>query len=195
MPGKKITRIEFPPKPSAQIAPVPLKRVAAYVRVSTAKDAQENSLQAQHEYYTRYIMRHSDWILVNVYADDGISGLSIRNRELFNRMMQDALDGEIDMIITKSLSRFARNTVDSLTCIRKLKALGIAVYFQKENINTLDAQGEFLITLMSSFAEEESRSISENVTWAYRRRFAKGHYFVPDYSWDIGMMPTARYKL
>lgn len=179
MQEKKITRVEFPQKPSGENAVIAKKQVAAYARVSTAKEAQENSLQAQSEYYIRYIMHHPDWILVDVYADDGISGLSIRNRESFNRMIQDALDGKIDMIITKSLSRFARNTVDSLTYIRKLKALGVAVYFQRENINTLDAQGEFLITLMSSFAEEESRSISENVIWAYRRRFAKGAYLIP----------------
>lgn len=99
-----------------------------------------------------------------MYADDGISGLSIRKRDGFNRMVADALDSKIDLIITKSLSRFARNTVDALTTIRSLKAVGVAVYFQKENINTMDSAGEFLITLMGSFAEEESRSISENVT-------------------------------
>lgn len=99
-----------------------------------------------------------------MYADDGISGLSIRKRDGFNRMVADALDSKIDLIITKSLSRFARNTVDVLTTIRSLKAVGVAVYFQKENINTMDGAGEFLITLMGSFAEEESRSISENVT-------------------------------
>ncbi len=160
-------------------AAAPKKRVAAYARVSTAKDAQENSLQSQREYYTQYIARHSDWSFAGMYADDGISGLSVRNRESFNRMIGDALDGRIDMIITKSLSRFARNTVDSLTTIRKLKAVGVAVLFEKEGINTLDANGEFLITLMSSFAEEESRSISENVTWAVRHRFSQGKYHIP----------------
>ena len=94
-------------------------------------------------------------------------------------MVQDALEGKIDRIITKSLSRFARNTVDSLTTIRKLKAAGVAVYFQKENIDTLDSTGEFLITLTSSFAEEESRSISENVTWAVRHRYSEGRYSLP----------------
>ena len=114
-----------------------------------------------------------------MYADDGISGLSIRKRDGFNRMVADALDGKIDLILTKSLSRFARNTVDALTTIRSLKAAGVAVYFQKENINTMDSAGEFLITLMSSFAEEESRSISENVTWAVRHRYAQGIYHLP----------------
>ena len=112
-------------------------------------------------------------------ADDGISGLSIRKRDGFNRMVADALDGKIDLILTKSLSRFARNTVDAITTIRSLKAAGVAVYFQKENINTMDSAGEFLITLMSSFAEEESRSISENVTWAVRHRYAQGIYHLP----------------
>lgn len=114
-----------------------------------------------------------------MYTDDGISGLSIRKRDGFNRMVADALDGKIDLILTKSLSRFARNTVDALTTIRSLKAAGVAVYFQKENINTMDSTGEFLITLMSSFAEEESRSISENVTWAVRHRYAQGIYHLP----------------
>ena len=113
------------------------------------------------------------------YLDDGISGLSIRERDGFNSMVTDALDGKIDLILTKSLSRFARNTVDALTTIRSLKAAGVAVYFQKENINTMDSTGEFLITLMSSFAEEESRSISENVTWAVRHRYAQGIYHLP----------------
>ena len=114
-----------------------------------------------------------------MYADDGISGLSIRKRDGFNRMVADALDGKIDLILTKSLFRFARNTVDALTTIRKLKAAGVAVYFQRENINTMDSTGEFLLTLMSSFAEEESRSISENVTWAVRHRYAQGIYHLP----------------
>ena len=143
------------------------------------KDAQENSFQSQQEYFTEYIQRHSGWVFAGMYADDGISGLSIRKRDDFNRMVADALDGKIDLILTKSLSRFARNTVDALTAIRSLKAAGVAVYFQKENINTMDNTGEFLITLMSSFAEEESRSISENVTWAVRHRYAQGIYHLP----------------
>ena len=118
------------------------------------KDAQENSLQSQQEYFTECIQRHPDWVFAGMYTDDGISGLSIRKRDGFNRMVADALDGKIDLILTKSLSRFARNTVDALTTIRSLKAAGVAVYFQKENINTMDSAGEFLITLMSSFAEE-----------------------------------------
>ncbi|MBQ4049785.1 MAG: recombinase family protein, partial [Clostridia bacterium] len=106
--------------------------------------------------------------------DDGILGLSYHNRDGFNRMVADAVDGKIDLIITKSLSRFARNTVDALMTIRKLKSEGVGVFFQKEDINTLDAKGEFMLTLMSSFAEEESRSISDNVTWGKRKQFADG---------------------
>lgn len=143
------------------------------------KDAQENSLQSQQEYFAEYIRQHSDWVFAGMYTDDGVSGLSIRRRDGFNRMVNDALDGKIDLILTKLLSRFARNTVDALTTIRKLKAAGVAVYFQRENINTMDSTGEFLITLMSSFAEEESRSISENVTWAVRHRYAQGIYHLP----------------
>lgn len=111
--------------------------------------------------------------------DDGISGLSYHNREGFTRMVADAIDGKINLIITKSLSRFARNTVDALMTIRKLKAEGVGVFFQKEDINTLDSKGEFMLTLMSSFAEEESRSISDNVTWGKRKQFADGFYTVP----------------
>ncbi len=178
MPEKKVTRVEFPPKPTEIKKAPPKKRVAAYARVSTMKDAQENSLESQRDYYTKFIKRHSDWIFVEMYTDDGISGLSMRNRDGFNRMIKDALAGKIDLILTKSLSRFARNTVDSLTVIRKLKTAGVAVWFEKENINTLDASGEFLITLLSSFAEEESRSISENVTWSVRHRFSQGIYHI-----------------
>lgn len=179
MPSKRITRIEFPVKLPAPAQPQPRKRVAAYARVSTMKDAQENSLQSQQDYFAEYIRHHPDWVFAGIYTDDGISGLSIRRRDGFNRMVNDALDGKIDLILTKSLSRFARNTVDALTTIRNLKAAGVAVYFQKENINTADSTGEFLITLMSSFAEEESRSISENVTWAVRHRYAQGIYYLP----------------
>ncbi len=175
---KRITRVEFSAKPSNPTQPLK-KRVAAYARVSTMKEAQENSLQSQREYFADYIQRHPDWVFAGMYTDDGLSGLSIRKRDGFTRMVADALDGKIDMIITKSLSRFARNTVDTLTTIRNLKAAGVAVYFQRENINTMDSTGEFLLTLMSSFAEEESRSISENVTWAVRHRYARGIYHLP----------------
>ncbi|MEG2596499.1 MAG: recombinase family protein [Ruthenibacterium sp.] len=150
------------------------RRVAGYARVSTEKEEQQNSYDAQMDYYTTYIQSNPEWIFVDVYSDEGITGTSIKKRDGFNQMIADALDGKIDLIITKSVSRFARNTVDSLTTVRKLKEKGVEVYFQKENIYTLDSKGELLITIMSSLAQEESRSISENTTWGQRKRFADG---------------------
>lgn len=160
---------------SAQ-SPISVKkrRVAAYARVSTEKDEQQNSYEAQIEYYTRYIKSNPEWIFVDIYSDEGITGTSIKRRDGFNKMIEDALAGKIDLIVTKSVSRFARNTVDSLTTVRKLKDKGVEVYFEKENIFTLDSKGELLITIMSSLAQEESRSISENTTWGQRKRFADG---------------------
>lgn len=149
-------------------------RVAAYARVSTDHEDQQSSLLAQTEYYERLISTRPNWKFVKVYADEGSSGLRTERREEFNRMMEDCLAGSIDLILTKSISRFARNTVDSISCIRRLKDKGISVYFEKENIFTMDTKGEFLLTLMSSLAQEESRSISENVTWGWRKRMADG---------------------
>lgn len=154
------------------------KRVAAYARVSTSSEEQLNSVEAQKSYYKEYIDRHKEWVFAGLYTDEGISGLSYLRREGFNLMINDAYAGKIDLIVTKSISRFARNTVDTLTHIRKLKEKGIAVYFEKEDINTLDAKGEFMITLLSSMAQEESRSISDNVKWGYRKRMADGKYHV-----------------
>ena len=135
MGNKKVTKIEAIPKISAFSDDITKKRrVAAYARVSTTAEEQETSLVAQREYFEEFIKEHKDWIFVDVYYDDGISGLSFRRREGFNRMINDALAGKIDLILTKSLSRFARNTVDTLTTIRKLKAANIEVYFEKENI-------------------------------------------------------------
>ncbi len=149
-------------------------RVAAYARVSTDMEEQETSFDAQVEYFTNYIKANPEWELVEVYQDDGKSATSMVKREGFNRMIADALSGKIDRIYTKSISRFARNTVDSLTLIRQLKAKGVGVTFEKENIDTMDSKGELLITIMSSIAQEESRSISENVTWGWRKRLADG---------------------
>ncbi len=150
------------------------RRVAGYARVSTDSKEQLTSYEAQVDYYTRYIQEKPDWEFVGVYTDEGISAVNTKKREGFNNMVRDALDGKIDLIITKSVSRFARNTVDSLVTVRKLKEKGVEVYFEKENIFTLDSKGELLITIMSSLAQEESRSISENVTWGQRKRFADG---------------------
>ena len=150
------------------------RRVAGYARVSSDRGEQQSSYEAQVDYYTRYINEREDWEFAGVYTDEGISATNTKKRDGFNQMIEDALVGKIDLIITKSVSRFARNTVDSLTTVRELKNKGIEIYFEKENIWTLDAKGELLITIMSSLAQEESRSISENITWGKRKRFAEG---------------------
>lgn len=150
------------------------RKTAGYARVSTDSEEQLTSYEAQVDYYTSYIKSRPEWEFAGVYTDEGISATDTRHRDGFNKMVQDALDGKIDLIVTKSVSRFARNTVDSLTTVRKLKEKGVEVYFEKENIYTLDSKGELLITIMSSLAQEESRSISENVTWGKRKRFADG---------------------
>lgn len=150
------------------------RRVAGYARVSTDHEDQATSYEAQVDYYTSYIKSRDDWEFVAIYTDEGISATNTKRREGFKAMIADALAGKIDLIITKSVSRFARNTVDSLTTVRELKDKGIEIYFEKENIWTLDSKGELLITIMSSLAQEESRSISENVTWGQRKRMADG---------------------
>lgn len=150
------------------------RRVAGYARVSTDSDEQFTSYEAQVDYYTKYIKSHSEWAFVKVYTDEGISGTNMKKRTGFNEMIKDALAGNIDLIVTKSVSRFARNTVDSLVTIRKLKEKGVECFFEKENIYTLDSKGELLITIMSSLAQEESRSISGNVTWGQRKAFSDG---------------------
>ena len=155
------------------------KRVAAYARVSTDSEEQQSSYEAQVNYYTRYIQEKEDWEFIYIYTDEGISATNTKKRDGFKRMIADALSGRIDMIITKSVSRFARNTVDTLTNVRQLKEKGVEVYFEKENIYTMDSKGELLITIMSSLAQEESRSISENVTWGQRKRFADGKVSLP----------------
>ena len=162
------------------------RRVAGYARVSTDHEDQVSSYEAQVEYYTNYIKNRNDWEFVKVYTDEGISGTNTKRREGFNTMVADALAGKIDLIVTKSVSRFARNTVDSLTTVRTLKDKGIEIYFEKENIWTLDSKGELLITIMSSLAQEESRSISENVTWGCRKHVADGKVTFP-YSRVLGL--------
>ncbi|ORU01507.1 Phage integrase (Site-specific recombinase) [Anaerovibrio sp. JC8] len=150
------------------------KKVAAYARVSTDNEEQLTSYNAQVSYYSEYIKANAEWDFAGVYTDEGISGTSTKNRDGFNSMIADAMNGRIDLILTKSVSRFARNTVDTLTTVRKLRDRGVEVYFEKENIHTLDAKGELLITIMSSLAQEESRSISENVKWGQRKGYADG---------------------
>ena len=163
----------------APIAEHRKRKVAAYARVSTDSDEQFTSYEAQIDYYTQYIKARDDWEFVQVYTDEGITGTSTKHREGFKQMVADALEGKIDLIVTKSVSRFARNTVDSLTTIRHLKDKGVECFFEKENIWTFDGKGELLITIMSSLAQEESRSISENCTWGQRKRMADGRVSVP----------------
>ncbi len=152
------------------------RRVAAYARVSTDSDEQFTSFEAQVDYYTKYIQNNPDWEMVDIYTDEGISGTQTKYRKGFQKMIEDAYNGKIDLIVTKSVSRFARNTVDSLTTIRELKAHNVEVFFEKEAIYTFDSKGELLITIMSSLAQEESRSISENVTWGVRKGFSDGKF-------------------
>ena len=149
------------------------RKTAGYARVSTDSEEQLTSYEAQVDYYTHYIQSRPEWEFVKVYTDEGISATDTRHRDGFNEMIKDALDGKIDLIVTKSVSRFARNTVDSLSTVRKLKERGVEVYFQKENIFTFDSKGELLITIMSSLAQQESRTNSQNVTSRKRKRIAE----------------------
>ena len=145
------------------------QRVAAYCRVSTDSEEQLTSYTAQKAYYTQKIGENPDWELAGIFADRGITGTSLKKRTEFNRMIAACKRGRIDMILTKSLSRFARNTVDCLEVVRMLRANGIGVLFEKENINTLTESREFLITLFSGFAQAESESISKNVVWGIQK--------------------------
>lgn len=149
-------------------------RVAAYCRVSTDEEEQLTSYEAQQSYYTDYIMKNRDWAMAGIFADEGITGTSARKRPEFLRMIRLCKKKKIDVVLTKSISRFARNTVDCLNYIRILKELGIAVIFEKENINTLESDSEILITLMGAFAQAESESISANVRWGKRQAMREG---------------------
>ena len=161
-------------KTGSSVREKPRLRVAAYCRVSTDTEEQATSYETQVEHYTEYISKNPEWALAGIYADDGISGTNTKNRPEFNRMMDDCGAGRIDMIITKSISRFARNTLDCLKYIRKLKAQNIPVYFEKESINTLDAKGEVLLTIMASLAQQESQSMSENIKLGLQYRYQQG---------------------
>jgi DNA invertase Pin-like site-specific DNA recombinase len=165
---RKITTIQRTALQSVQ-----RKRVAAYVRVSSGKDAMLHSLSAQISYYNRYIGKRGDWEFSGIYADEGISGTKDTRPE-FQRMLEDCRSKKIDMVITKSITRFARNTATLLQTVRELKLLGIDVYFEKENINSLSTDGEFMLTILASYAQEESRSVSENQKWRIRKMFAQG---------------------
>ncbi|MGF0088472.1 recombinase family protein [Streptococcus suis] len=179
---KKVITIQATPsiiRSSSDDFSLKKRRVAGYARVSTDHEDQATSYESQMRYYSEYINGRDDWEFVKMYSDEGISGTNTKLRTGFKAMVEDALNGKIDLIITKSVSRFARNTVDSLTTVRQLKEVGVEIYFEKENIWTLDSKGELLITIMSSLAQEESRSISENVTWGLRKQFAEGKVHFP----------------
>lgn len=163
-------------------------RVAAYARVSLASELSEHSLAAQIRYYSGLIQRNPAWEFAGIYADNGISGTATKNRAEFNRMLADAEAGRIDVILTKSIQRFARNTVDLLKTVRHLKELGIEVRFERENIHTLSGDGELMLSILASFAQEESRSLSENVRWSVKKHFEQGkpwnHTPIYGYQWE-----------
>ena len=180
---RKINKIE----PTIPQMPV-RKRVAAYARVSMESERLHHSLSAQISYYSALIQKHLDWEYAGVYADDGITGTKTKDRAEFNRLLADCENGKIDIILTKSISRFARNTVDLLETVRHLKDLGISVQFEKEHIDSLTEDGELMLTLLSSFAQEESRSISDNVKWGTVQRFKQGipngRFQIYGYRWE-----------
>jgi len=164
---------------AAPIGSTAKRKVAAYARVSTDHEEQQSSYEAQCDYYTKFIKKRDDWEFAGIYADEGVTGTSVKKREGFSKMVEDALAGKIDLIVTKSVSRFARNTVDSLTTIRALKEHGTEVFFEKESIWSFDSKGEMLLTILSSLSQEESRSISENVKWGQRKKAADGKFSMP----------------
>ena len=149
------------------------KRVAAYARVSSGKDAMLHSLSAQVSYYSQHIRRNPEWEYAGVYVDEALTGTK-ENREGFQRLLADCRAGKIDIVLTKSISRFARNTVTLLETVRELKALGVDVYFEEQNIHTESSDGELMLTILATYAQEESRSVSENCKWRIRQKFAQG---------------------
>ena len=153
------------------------KRVAAYCRVSTDNQDQANSFDSQQRFFRQYIQQHPDWDLFEIFADEGLSGTTTRKRKSFNRMISCARNGELDLIITKEISRFARNTLDSISYTRELKQLGVGVIFLNDNINTLDGDAELRLAIMSSIAQEESRRTSERVKWGQKRQMEQGVVF------------------
>ena len=165
---RSIKQTTFYKSPSKQ-----LKRVAGYARVSSGKDAMLHSLSAQISYYSEFIQKHRGWDYVGVYADEAKTGTK-DERESFQRLLSDCHAGKIDMVITKSISRFARNTVKLLETVRELKSLGIDVYFEEQNIHTTSADGELMLSILASYAQEESRSASENQKWRVRKNFHEG---------------------
>lgn len=163
-----VERVQFPNKPT-----IKLLRTAAYARVSSGKDAMLHSLSAQVSYYNSLIQSNPEWLFCGVYADEALTGTK-DNRENFQRLLTECRAGNIDLIITKSISRFARNTVTLLETVRELKNLGVDVYFEEQNIHSISPDGEFMLTLLGSYAQEESYSASENQKWRIRKNFEFG---------------------
>ena len=171
-----------------------LLKVAAYARVSTDSEEQEDSFERQVDYYTRFIQSNPNWKLVKVYSDPGISGTRADKRPGFQEMIKDCKSGKINRILVKSLARFARNTVDCLNYIRLLKEIGVSVYFEAQNIDTMTPGGDILLTILAATAEEESRTISKNVKWAYQKKFQKGD-FTFDYKHFLGLTRDENHKV
>ena len=178
---RAVTQIKFKKAPA-----VHFKRVAAYSRVSSGKDTMLHSLAAQVSYYSDYIQRHPGWVYCGVFSDEAITGTK-ENRAGFQALLQECRAGRIDLVITKSISRFARNTVTLLETVRELKELGIDVYFEEQNIHTISPDGELLMTILAAYAQEESRSVSENQKWRVKRQFEEGK------PWDCTLLGY-RYK-
>ena len=179
----KIKRLE----PSQPIIPA-RKRVAAYARVSVDTTQLMHSLSAQISYYSEMIQRNPEWEYAGVYADAGITGTDAKARPKFQQLIADCEAGKIDIVLTKSISRFARNTVDLLETVRRLKGLGVEVRFEKENVNTFTADGEVMLSILASFAEQESTSLSQNIKWTVRKRYERGevhaHLKLYGYRWE-----------
>ena len=167
---KRITKIENKPVVTKKI------KVAAYCRVSTDMAEQHESLEAQKSHYMQYINEHPDWSLVDIYYDEGYSGTKKEKRSALQKLLQDCDDGKVDLIVTKSISRFARNTTDCLELVRELCGKGINIFFERERINTGDMEGEFMLTNLSSLDEQESVSISQNAKWSLKKKFADVHF-------------------
>lgn len=180
---RNITKLE----PAAPVV-TPKKRVAAYARISLETERMSHSLSAQISYYNDKIQKNPDWVFAGVYADNGISGTGTAKRENFRRLIEDCDSGKIDLVLTKSISRFARNTVDLLETVRHLKEIGVEVWFERENIHSMSGDGELMLSILASFAQEESRSISENEKWSVIKRFEQGkpngHFRIYGYRWE-----------
>lgn len=178
--SRKIIKIDALPQFNKNsIESILMRRTVAYIRVSTDKDEQLNSYENQMDYYPKFIDENQNWTFTGLYSDEGLSATSTAKRDGFKQLVEDGLSGMFDLVVTKSISRFARNTVDTLNAVRKLKAAGVEVYFEKEDLFSFDGKDEFMLTLLSSLAQDESRSISENTTWGIRKQMADGKYHMP----------------